>query len=225
MALCELVEVSKSYDTGETINPVQNLNFAVPEGTMISIQGDSGIGKSALLMMMGGLMRPTSGTILFQDKAIGNFTDNQLTEWRGRLVGYLFQNIQLAKALTIEENIKLAKRFSRNKLKKDNVNTEDILDRLGLKEIKNSLPFQLSGGQKRRAMIAVTWARNPLLILADEPTNDLDDFWSEQVMDLFHQWTTSGKSVVLTTHHNRWADKADRKFKMENKTLVEHKNI
>ncbi len=224
MILCELKKITKSYNVGETINPIENLDLKVPEGAFISIQGGSGIGKSTLLMIMGGLMKPTSGTVLYKEKAISDFPDDQLTEWRGKHVGYLFQNIQLARALTIEENIQLAAKLSKNDLKKYDITTEQILDRLGLKERRDFLPYQLSGGQKRRAMIAVTWARYPQIILADEPTNDLDDFWAEKVMNLFTEWTAAGKAVVLTTHHARWADIADKKYKIKNKSLIEYNN-
>ncbi len=221
MTLCELVKVTKTYAAGETISPIQGLDLVIPEGTFVSIQGESGIGKSTLLMMLGGLMKPTSGTILFRNNPIGELTDDQLTEWRGKYVGYLFQHIQLVQALTVEENILLAKRFSRNGHKKDPLNIEALLDRLGLAEKRDSLPCQLSGGQRRRVMIAVTWVRNPELILADEPTNDLDDFWAEKVMDIFAEWVDSGKAVVLATHHGKWANKAMKKYKIQNRVLAE----
>ena len=223
MSLCTLRGVGKTYDRGEKVSPLKALDLSVDRGDFISIQGESGIGKTTLLMIMGGLLRPTEGSVFYDDRDSRGMSEHALTSWRGAHIGFLFQNIQMVSALTIEENIVLSRRLGGKKRAMEGFDTEHLLARFGLAEKRNCLPHQLSGGQRRRAMIVATLARKPELLLADEPTNDLDKDWGGQVMDLFGEWAACGGAVVLVTHHQEYAEKAKIGYKMQNGMVVRQK--
>lgn len=219
MSICELKNITKIYSVGEQIIPVKNVSCEINGGDFISVQGESGTGKSTLLMIIGSLLKPSSGSIFYQGKDITNYNEDKLAEHRRKNIGFLFQNVQLSEALTIEQNIILAKKFSGN----NEAFPEDIqfvMNELGIYDKRNFLPHQLSGGQKRRAMIATTWIRNPSLILADEPTNDLDHHWATKVLSLFCDWVSKGKAIVLVTHNDDWANYATQKFRLNKGVLA-----
>ena len=115
MALCELKNVSKTYMDGEMITPIHHLNFEIDKGDFVSIRGESGIGKSTLLMLISGLIKPSEGSVFYDGKQLEMLPDNRLTEWRGHNIGYIFQNVQLVQALTVQENIELSSRFGNSK--------------------------------------------------------------------------------------------------------------
>lgn len=217
---CELQNVTKQYND---ITPIHRVSLSIDHNDYISISGESGAGKSTLLFLIGGMLTPDSGDILLNGQAYSQMDDNQLSTMRSAYIGYVSQNIQLLQALTVEENIAFAKTvaarcgFSAGNLP----DTDAIIDYLGLKEKRGSLPCHLSGGQKRRAMIAVTWARNPRMFLLDEPTNDLDPYWSDRMMALFDQWNQDGKAIVLVTHNRQYAMKAKKQYQLINGALTE----
>lgn len=217
--LCELKNITKQY--GE-ITPINCLNFSIDSGEYISVSGESGVGKSTLLFLIGGMLTPSSGEIIFNGQAYSQMNDNQISSIRAGQIGYVSQNIQLLQALTIEENIAFAKKVAMRSRSAaaSGPDTADIIDFLGLKEKRDSLPCHLSGGQKRRAMIAVTWARDPYLFLLDEPTNDLDNYWSERIMDLFEQLNREGKTILLVTHNQQYAAKAQKQYLLTGGKLV-----
>lgn len=212
MELLKLIKVTKTFETGERCTPVNSLDLTIFEHDFISIQGVSGSGKSTLLMLMGGLLKPTSGSITYLSKNIHDMSDEAFAIWRGKTVGYLFQNVQMVQALTIRENIELARRFGNN-VKGD---IDAIIEKFELTEVQNSLPGQLSGGQKRRAMFAVTMIRDPQIILADEPTNDLDERMSYKIINILKTAAEEGKAVILVTHNPVWAAQANRRYMMNN---------
>ncbi len=144
-------------------------------------------------------------------------SDQEQTQIRNQKIGYLFQSIQLVQALTVEENLKLVSDISGSKVAKKEM--QEILTRFGLEEKKDSLPHQLSGGQKRRVMLAVTCVRDPEVILADEPTNDLDAGWTNVVMETFKKWTEQGKAVILVTHDQKLWEQADCTYIIEERKL------
>jgi len=215
MELLKLLKVTKTFETGEKCTAVNEVSLSVSEHDFISIMGVSGSGKSTLLMLMGGLLKPTSGDISYLGKSLFSMSDTELTNWRGKTVGYLFQNVQLVQALTLRENMELARRYGNNL----EANVDEILKLLDLTKLQSRLPSQLSGGQKRRGMFAVTLVRDPKIILADEPTNDLDDKSSQQIIDILQSAAQKGKAVVLVTHNARWAAQAGKQYRMENGSL------
>lgn len=203
MNICKLENVTKIYNE-EGIVPIKDISFSIRQGDFIIIKGKSGIGKSTLLFLIGGLLKATEGKIYWnftkKNLEISKIKDKEISSLRARNIGYVFQDSILLQSLTVEENLIFAKKISEatdNKYSKDY-----LLDYFGLTNKKNSLPCELSGGQRRRAMIAMNFIKNPKLILADEPTNDLDDYWVDRVIDLLQEAARNGKAVVMVTHNN-----------------------
>ena len=193
--MLKLENISQIYAKGN--EPVlKGINFEIKTGDYIALEGVSGSGKSTLLYIMAGLMRPTEGKVLWKNEDIYLMSDDELTSWRGKNIGYLFQNIQMSSALTVRENLMFAREFGNDK----SIDVEMMLDRFGLKEVAESLPGRLSGGQKRRAMIASVLVRKPKIILADEPTNDLDHIWAEQIIEYLEKEVQPEGALVLVTH-------------------------
>lgn len=216
--LCELKKVTKTYGN---ITPINNLDFSIGQRDFISISGESGAGKSTLLFLIGGMLTPTAGEIYFNGQAYNSMDDNQISRLRSVNIGYISQSIQLLQALTVRENINFAKKVARRHGADANLpDTDYIIDYLGLNEKQDFLPCYLSGGQKRRAMIAVTWARNPRIFLLDEPTNDLDDYWAKRVMELFENLNDAGKSIVLVTHNQKYMSISKKHFELIDGKLV-----
>ena len=219
--LCELRNVTKTYGGERAVTPVKNLDLSINEGDFISVSGISGAGKSTLLFLISGMLQPSSGAIFFEGHSYRQMDDARLSNLRAANIGYVSQNIQLVQALTVEENIRLAQKTAERACgsKKDAPDTDYIMEYLGLTGKKDELLAHLSGGQKRRAVIAVTWARNPRLILLDEPTNDLDGFWSRKVMDQLAVWHDEGKALLLVTHDHEYASSADIRLELVNGVL------
>ena len=208
--MLKLENISQIYAKGN--EPVlKGINFEIKTGDYIALEGVSGSGKSTLLYIMAGLMRPTEGKVLWKNEDIYLMSDDELTSWRGKNIGYLFQNIQMSSALTVRENLMFAREFGNDK----SIDVEMMLDRFGLKEVAESLPGRLSGGQKRRAMIASVLVRKPKIILADEPTNDLDHIWAEQIIEYLEKEVQPEGALVLVTHDLKWDERAKIKYKME----------
>lgn len=207
MAILKMDHVSKQYDRAEC-KAVSECSMCVDEGAFISIEGISGSGKSTLLMMAGGLLKPSEGRVLCDDKDIYTLNDRKLSRWRADTAGYIYQNVQFVQALTVKENINLSKMLG-NHLDTD---ADEIIKMLSLENEADRLPSYLSGGQKRRAMIGCVMARRPKLILADEPTNDLDEFWAEKIMKFLKDYTLNGNAVVLVTHDKRWTSLATERY-------------
>ncbi|MCR4963825.1 MAG: ABC transporter ATP-binding protein [Firmicutes bacterium] len=218
--LCRLQNVTKAY---EDITPIEDLDLSVEEQDYISVSGESGAGKSTLLLLAGGMLTPSRGEIFFDGRPYSAMNDNQISVMRSAHIGYISQSIQLLQALTVEENIRFAQQVCRRSgfANTNPAGVEEILARLGLTEKRDHLPRYLSGGQKRRAMIAVTWARNPRLYLLDEPTNDLDEYWAEQVMELCTDLHASGKALILVTHNPQYAQRAEKRYRLQGGKLVE----
>ena len=209
MQLVKVDSVSKTYH-GSDESIVKNVSLTINGGDFISIEGVSGSGKSSLLYMIGGLSEPSTGTVYLLGKDIRTMSAKEIAEWRGKSIGYVFQNTQMAKALTVRENIVFAARFGNDQTS----NPDQIIRDLGLEEAADKLPGKLSGGQRRRAMIACVLVRNPKIILADEPTNDLDREWAGKIVDYLRSKVTDDTALVLVTHDPTWADKADIRYEM-----------
>lgn len=222
MDLCKLVNLRKTYSSDEEVTPIKDVSLTINAGDFICIEGPSGVGKSTLLYLIGGLLKSTSGDVYIDNNNITTMNDKDLTNLRRDKIGFLFQDTYLIQALTIEENLTFIQSMCKNI--NDYSKIKEILNRLGLWEKRNSLPCELSGGQRRRAMIACTMIKEPLLILADEPTNDLDDYWAEEILSMLHEQVNIGKAVILVTHNEKWANKAQKRFFLD-KGLLFQKNI
>lgn len=215
MEILKLTNVCKKYD-GSNTYAVQSCDISVHEGERISIQGVFGSGKSTLLLMMSGLLQPTDGQVLWNGKNIYEMDDRTLSSWRGSYAGYLFQNVQLVQALTIRENLHLASMLGND----PQMDIEQIIKDLELQQEADRLPGLLSGGQRRRAMIGCVLARNPKIILADEPTNDLDMAWAKRIMEHMENLTKEGRALVLVTHDPRWIREDSTRYAMDDGVLV-----
>ncbi|MBU5257098.1 ABC transporter ATP-binding protein [Tissierella praeacuta] len=210
MEICRLENIKKTYGSDEKVTPIKQVSLSIKSGDFICIEGPSGVGKSTLLYIIGGLLNTSSGNVFIDGNNITTMKDKELTNLRRNKIGFLFQDTHLIQALTIEENLIFIQSMCH---KKKNLNkVKELLTRLGLWERRNFLPSELSGGQKRRAMIACTIVKNPLLILADEPTNDLDEYWAEEILHILYEYVNMGKAVILVTHNEQWADKAQKRF-------------
>ena len=220
MSILETNDLKKIYGTGEnTVHALAGVNLQVEKGEFIAIVGTSGSGKSTLLHMLGGLDRPTSGTVLVDGKDIFSLKDEELTIFRRRKIGFVFQNYNLVPVLNVYENIVLPIQLDGNLPDADYV--ENIIDILGLKSKLQNLPNNLSGGQQQRVAIARALAAKPAIILADEPTGNLDSKTSQDVLGLLK--ITSQKftqTIVMITHNEEIAQMADRIVRIEDGLTV-----
>ena len=219
MEICSLSHVAKNYRMGEVVTPLKDVSLTVQSGEFIAVEGPSGMGKSTLLYVIGTLLKADSGTIVFEGKDISAMNDKELTALRGEKVGFLFQDSNLIQALTLRENLEFAQTLG-GKRKADPRKVEEMLDRLGLSDRANFLPYQLSGGQRRRAMAARALIHKPDLILADEPTNDLDEHWAEKIISLLQEETRRGAAVVMVTHNTRWSECASVCYRLDDGVLI-----
>lgn len=211
--LIEFKNVSKEYKMGERIfYALKDVNFVINEGEMIVILGPSGAGKSTLLNLLGGMDSASSGQILFEDKDLTNFSDNQLTEYRARNIGVVFQFYNLIPTLTAYENVALMKDIEKSAL-----DPKEVLESVGLGDHMHQFPSQLSGGEQQRTSIARALAKNPKLLLCDEPTGALDTETGREVLDLLQKMSRErNRTVVIVTHNSIFAEMANRVFRVKN---------
>ena len=219
MEICKLEHIHKDYKMGETVTPLKDVNLTVRSGDFIAVEGPSGMGKSTLLYVIGTLLKADEGTLLFDGVDIASMTDRQQTSLRGEKLGFLFQDSNLIQALTLRENLEFAQTLG-GKRRADPARVQEMLERLGLADRADFLPYQLSGGQRRRAMAARALIHSPQLILADEPTNDLDEYWAEQIVSLLQQEAEKGAAVVMVTHNARWSQCASQRYRLEDGVLI-----
>ena len=205
---------------GEIVTPLKDINITVNSGDFIAVEGPSGMGKSTLLYVIGMLLKADDGHLSFDGKDVSAMTDREQTTLRGETIGFLFQDSSLIQALTLRENLEFAQTLG-GRRKADPAKIDEMLDRVGLTERANFLPYQLSGGQRRRAMVARALIHAPALILADEPTNDLDDVWAEKVVSLLQEEAQRGAAVIMVTHNARWASKAGTRLRLEDGMLTD----
>lgn len=220
MSILQTKDLKKIYGSGENaVHALDGVNLAVEKGEFVAIVGTSGSGKSTLLHMLGGLDRPTSGDVVVDGKPIFAFKDEQLTIFRRRKIGFVFQAYNLVPVLNVYENIVLPIELDGEKVDKNFVN--QITATLGLDGRLNALPNQLSGGQQQRVAIARALAAAPAIILADEPTGNLDSRTSQDVLSLLK--VTSQKfaqTIVMITHNEEIAQLADRIIRIEDGRIV-----
>lgn len=215
MSILQTQELRKVYGAGDTeVRALDGVNLSVEQGEFISIVGTSGSGKSTLLHMLGGLDRPTSGKVLVDGKDISALGSEQLTIFRRRKIGFVFQSYNLVPVLNVYENIVLPIELDGNTVDKAYVNA--IIESLGLESKLQSLPSQLSGGQQQRVAIARALATKPAIVLADEPTGNLDSKTSQDVLGLLKVTGEKfGQTIVMITHNEEIAQLADRIIRIE----------
>ena len=219
MEICRLEHIHKDYRMGETVTPLKDINITVNSGDFVAVEGPSGMGKSTLLYVIGTLLKADDGKIFFDGKDVMSMTDREQTSLRGEKVGFLFQDSSLIQALTLRENLEFAQTLG-GKRKADPAKVDEMLERVGLTERANFLPYQLSGGQRRRAMVARALIHTPDLILADEPTNDLDDVWAEKVVSMLQEESRRGAAVIMVTHNTRWSAQASVRYRLDDGVLL-----
>ena len=220
MNVLQTNELKKYYGSGDTlVKALDGIDLSVEQGEFVSIVGTSGSGKSTLLHMLGGLDRPTSGTVKVEGRDISGLTDEELTIFRRRKIGFVFQSYNLVPVLNVYENIVLPVELDGNKV--DEPYVEEIIQLLGLETKKYNLPSQLSGGQQQRVAIARALATKPAIILADEPTGNLDSATSQDVLSLLKVSSEKfGQTVVMITHNEEIAQLADRIVRIEDGKIV-----
>ena len=213
--LLKLKKVNLKYKTGkDNISVLNNINLITKKKETVSIVGESGSGKTSLIMLVGGLERATSGKIFFQDQDITKLNEDQVSKIRKKSIGIIFQSFYLIPNYTAVENVALT--LELNKFKNPERNAKELLDRFGLKHRLNNLPSQLSGGEQQRVAIARAIAMKPELILADEPTGNLDSENSLMISKiLFNYVREEGSSLIIVTHDTKLANKTDRKIKIK----------
>ena len=220
MVILETRDLKKQYGTGETaVHALAGVNLSVENGEFVAVVGTSGSGKSTLLHMLGGLDRATSGKVYVDGKDIFALKDEELTIFRRRKIGFVFQSFNLVPVLSVYENIVLPLQLDGKTV--DNAFIGEIAEALGLKEKLNGLPSQLSGGQHQRVAIARALAAKPAILLADEPTGNLDSRTSQDVMGLLKTTSTKfAQTIMMITHNEEIAQLADRIIRIEDGRIV-----
>jgi len=213
--LLNLNKVNLTYQTGNnSINVLKDIDLKTMKKETISFVGESGSGKTSLIMLIAGLEKATSGQIYFQDQEITSLSEDEVSKIRRKNIGIVFQSFYLIPNYTAVENVALT--LELNKFKDPNKQARELLDRFGLKDRFNNLPSQLSGGEQQRVAIARAIAMKPELILADEPTGNLDSVNSKIISDiLFTYVKEEGSSLIMVTHDEKLADEAQRKIKIK----------
>ena len=220
MALLETKDLCKYYGSGATeVRALDGVTMRVDRGEFGAIVGTSGSGKSTLLHMLGGLDRPTKGSVVVDGKSIFDLKDEALTIFRRRKIGFVFQSYNLVPVLSVYENIVLPVELDGNKVDEAYVN--EVVATLGIADKLNNLPNQLSGGQQQRVAIARALASKPAIILADEPTGNLDSKTSQDVLGLIKVTSQKfGQTMVMITHNEEIAQMADRIVRIEDGRIV-----
>ncbi len=223
MAQIELAEIEKIFRVGDqTITAVSATSLAIEKGDFVSIVGHSGSGKTTLLSMIGGIISPTSGKVLFEGNDIFSLNDDALSSYRNLKVGFMFQFASLLPVLTAQENLLLPGLFGPAGRAADWKKAAELLDTVGLGEKIHAYPSQLSGGQQRRVAIARALMNDPELILADEPTGDLDEETENEIMDLLRSYNRENNSTfVFITHNRDLASHAKRQLMMHHGSIRE----
>ncbi len=216
MSYIEFKDVVKKYKMGEvTIRALDNTNFSIEKGELVVIVGPSGAGKTTALNILGGMDKLTSGKVYVDNKEISKLNNRQLITYRRNDIGFVFQFYNLVQNLTAKENVELA-----TQLCKDALNVDEILDKVGLSNRKDNFPAQLSGGEQQRVAIARAIAKNPKLLLCDEPTGALDYKTGKSILKLLQDMSRKeNMTVIIITHNGAIAPMADRIIHFKNGTV------
>ena len=213
MSYIELKNVKKTYVVGEVeINAVEDVSFSIDQGEFVVVLGPSGAGKTTILNILGGMDKLTSGEVIIDGKNVENFSKKQLVDYRRYDIGFVFQFYNLVQNLTALENVELATNITKNPL-----NPKEVLEQVGLKERMNNFPAQLSGGEQQRTAIARALAKNPKLLLCDEPTGALDSKTGRNILELLLETNKKyGMTTIVITHNASIAKLAEKVIRMKN---------
>ena len=221
MSLIEIRDIYKIYNPGENeVRALDGINLTVEHGEFLAIVGQSGSGKSTLMNMLGLLDIPTSGTYILDGVDVKDMTDDELSEIRNKEIGFIFQGFNLIPSLTAVENVELPLVYRGMKKDERNKLALEALERVGLSHRLDHLPKQMSGGQQQRVAIARAVAARPPIILADEPTGNLDSHSGVEVMKILHELHEEGRTVILITHDNDIANEAQRIIRIQDGQII-----
>ncbi len=214
----EFKNVSKEYQVGNNVTyAIKDVSFTIDEGEFVVVLGPSGAGKSTILNLLGGMDYVTDGEIIVNNKKISKYKDSQLTDYRAEDVGFVFQFYNLIPSLTTYENVNLMK-----DIKKTAMDAKEVLTLVGLKEHLDKFPTQLSGGEQQRVSIARAIAKNPTMLLCDEPTGALDSETGILVLELLQKMSREyNKTVIIVTHNAVLAETADKVIRIRNGKIIE----
>lgn len=221
MSLIEIKDMYKIYNPGENeVRALDGINLTVEHGEFLAIVGQSGSGKSTLMNMLGLLDVPTSGKYLLNGQDVDGLSDDELSEIRNKEIGFIFQGFNLITSLTATENVELPLVYRGMKKDERSKLAVEALNRVGLSHRLDHLPKQMSGGQQQRVAIARAVAARPPIILADEPTGNLDSHSGVEVMKILHELHEEGRTVILITHDNDIANEAQRVIRIQDGQIV-----
>ncbi len=221
MALIEIKDVYKIYNPGENeVRALDGVSLSIDEGEFVAIIGQSGSGKSTLMNTLGLLDRPTSGEYFLSGRDVATLTDDEQSEIRNKQIGFIFQGFNLIPSLTAIDNVELPLVYRGMKKDERNRLSLEALERVGLGKRLHHRPSQMSGGQQQRVAIARAVAAKPPVILADEPTGNLDSSSGREVMRILHELSDEGRTIILITHDNEIADEANRIIRIQDGKIV-----
>ena len=221
--ILQTIDLKKSYRVGKIENPVlHGVNLEIEKGEFVAIMGPSGCGKSTLLHLLGGLLSPTSGSIIIDDEDLARVSDAQRTDIRRRKIGFVFQRFNLFPTLTAEGNLKLAEKIHTGNGAANSDNRREVLRLLKLDDKMHHKPLELSGGEQQRVALARAVVNNPAIILADEPTGNLDTENSEIVLNMFSELNRKfNQTIIMITHNPEAAAVCSRIIRMRDGLIVE----
>ncbi len=221
MSLIEIKDIYKIYNPGENeVRALDGVSLTIERGEFVAIVGQSGSGKSTLMNMLGLLDVPTSGEYYLDGEDVSHMTDDQLSEIRNKQIGFIFQGFNLISNLTAQENVELPLIYRGLKAEQRHKLSTEALEKVGLSHRLDHLPKQMSGGQQQRVAIARAVAARPPIILADEPTGNLDSRSGEDVMEILTTLYKEGRTVILITHDNGIADRAKRVIRIQDGQVI-----
>lgn len=221
MDLLKLQDVSKTFLLGgRELKILNNINLTIQKGEFVTIMGPSGSGKSTLMYLMGCLDTPTSGEIFLEERGLSGLSENELAKIRNQKIGFVFQTFNLLPRTTALANVLLPLIYAKTSLDKGEIRARKLLEKLGLSARKDHSPNQLSGGEQQRVAIARALVTNPSLILADEPTGNLDTKSGREIMAIFKELHKEGNAIVLVTHDSQVAKYAQRIIRIQDGKII-----
>lgn len=219
----ELVNVCKSYHVGDMDVPIlKSVNMKVRQGEFVAIMGPSGSGKSTMMNMIGCLDKPNCGQVLVMGKDVNALSDPEIAKLRGLEIGFVFQNFNLVPRLTTLQNVELPTYANKRPGVDVNKKARELVEMVGLRERMNYKPSEMSGGQQQRVAIARALVNDPSLILADEPTGNLDSVTGDEIMGIFEDLHKKGRTIVMITHDPELAEYADRVVHLKDGIIVDN---